>query len=224
MTDLPVPTARRLQPPGWRDPRLLVGVLLVLASVTLGSVVVAHADDRVPVYAARVALVPGQPVTEDDLRRVDVQLGPEQQRYLPAARALGTDRFVLRPVEPGELVPLTAVGGRDAVGVQPLTLIVDAGSAAALQVGSRVDVYVNPVDAEAIGSEGGFTGPELALEDVSVSSLPRSDDGFGSSAGGDRPVQVMAPTSSVRGIIGHVDEGARVTLVPVPGGRLEVVR
>ena len=82
MTDLPVPTARRIQPPGWRDARLLVGVLLVLASVALGSVVVARADDRVPVYAARVALVPGQPVTADDLRRVDVQLGSEPDRYL----------------------------------------------------------------------------------------------------------------------------------------------
>src|SRR5919112_2530446 len=37
-TLLPAPTlARRLSRPSWRDPRLLVGVLLVLGSVTAGS-------------------------------------------------------------------------------------------------------------------------------------------------------------------------------------------
>lgn len=200
-----------------------MGVLLVLLSVTLGSLVVAHADDRVPVYAARVALVPGQRVTPDDLRRVDVQLGAQEDHYLGAA-AVPSDRFVLRPVEAGELVPVTAVGGRDDVGVQPLTLAIDAGSAAALRVGSRVDVYVNPVDPEVAGSRDGFRGPELALQGVSVSSLPRERDGFGSSTGGDRPVQVMAPTSLVKGIIGQVDGGARVTMVPVPGAELRVER
>jgi hypothetical protein len=224
VTDLPVPTARRLQPPAWRDARLLVGVLLVLTSVTLGSLVVAHADDRVPMYAARVELVPGQRVSADDLRRVDVQLGSEQRRYLSAAGPLAQDRYVLRPVQAGELVPVTAVGGRDDVALQPLTLGVDPGSAAALQVGSRVDVYVNPVDPDATGSQGGFRGPELALEGVSVSSLPRSEDAFGSGAAGDRPVQVMAPTSQVKVIIGQVDEGARVTMVPVPGAVLRVER
>jgi hypothetical protein len=223
VTDLPVPTARRLQPPRWRDPRLFVGLLLVLLSVTLGALVVAHADDRVPVYAARVALVPGQPVSPDDLRRVDVQLGGQQDHYL-AAGVVASDRFVLRPVEAGELVPSTAVGGRDDVGVQPLTLGVDAGSAAALRVGARVDVYVNPVDPQDGGSRDRFRGPELALHGVSVSSLPRGGDGFGSGTVGDRPVQVMAPTNLVKGIIGQVDEGARVTMVPVPGAALRVER
>ncbi len=52
MTDLPTPVASRLRAPSWRDSRLLVGVLLVVLSVVLGAVVVARADDRVPVYAA----------------------------------------------------------------------------------------------------------------------------------------------------------------------------
>ena len=53
MSDLPTPTASRVRAPSWRDSRLLVGLLLVLLSTVLGSVVVARADDRVPVYAAK---------------------------------------------------------------------------------------------------------------------------------------------------------------------------
>jgi hypothetical protein len=217
VTDLPVPKATRLQRPAWRDARLLVGLLLVLASVALGSVVVAHADDRTAVYAARVPLVPGQPLMSDELVRIDVQLGSELPRYLSAAQGLAPDRYVLREVQPGELVPVAAVGSKDQVGVQPLMLTVDAGGAAALKVGSRVDVYVNPVDARATAAAKAFTGPELVLRGVSVASLPQTGSGLGGGSAGERAVQVMAPSNSIKDIIGEVDLGARVTVVPVAG-------
>jgi hypothetical protein len=222
MTELTVPKAARLKRPGWRDARVLVGVLLVLASVALGAFVVAHVDDRAAVYAARAPLVPGQRLTDDDLSRVDVQLGAELPRYLSATAGLAPDRFVLRPVAAGELVPVAAVGGRDQVGVQPLVLTVDAGSAAALQVGSTVDVYVNRVDPAAGSRAGGFLGPELTLEAVAVSSLPRGSGGLGGGSAGDRAIQVMAPTPRIREIIASVDLGARVTVVPVAGSTLRV--
>ncbi|NYG07720.1 hypothetical protein BJ986_002207 [Phycicoccus badiiscoriae] len=222
MTDLSVPRATRLQTPGWRDARLVVGVMLVVTSAGLGSFVVAHADDRTPVYAARGPLVPGQRLGDDNLVRVDVQLGSDLSRYLGAAAELGPDRYVLREVGAGELVPAAAVGGKDQVGVQPLTLSIGAGSAAALRVGSRVDVYVNPADRGAAAAGKGFTGPELALAGVSVSSLPRTSGGLGGGAAGDRPIQVMAPTHQIKEIIGMVDLGARVTVVPVAGTSLRV--
>ena len=58
MTDLPDRPVQRLRKPSWRDSRLIAGVLLVLAATTLGSVVVARADDRVPVYVAADTLLP----------------------------------------------------------------------------------------------------------------------------------------------------------------------
>jgi hypothetical protein len=222
MSDLPVPKAARLKRPGWRDTRLVVGVLLVLASVVLGSVVVAHADDRTPVYAARGPLVPGQQLGADNLTRVDVQLGPGLPRYLSAARGLAAGQYVVREVSDGELVPAAAVGGRDEVGVQPLTLSVDAGSAAALRVGSRVDVYVNPADQRAGAAGKAFAGPELALAGVSVSSLPKISGGLGGGSAGDRAIQVMAPTERIKGIIADVDLGARITVVPVVGTSLRI--
>ncbi|WP_406831774.1 DUF3592 domain-containing protein [Pedococcus sp. KACC 23699] len=216
MSDLPVPKATRLQRPAWRDARLLIGLVLVLASVAVGSAVVAASDDRTPMYAAQAALVPGQRLTEGDLVRVDVQLGSQRDRYLPADTALAPERFVLREVAAGELVPTVAVGGRDQVSVQALTLSVDAGTAAALRVGSRVDVYVNPPDPRASRADA-FSGPVLALEGVSVASLPKTAGGLSGGAGGDRPVQVMAPKVRIKEIIGRVDDGARITLVPAPG-------
>lgn len=223
MADIPTPTASRLQRPSWRDARLLVGLLLVVAATALGSVVVAAADDRVAMYAARSPLVPGQRLSAEDLTRVDVQLGNESSRYLSAAAGLAPERFVLREVRAGELVPASAVGSEEDVSVQPLTLNVDSGAAAALRVGSRVDVYVNPADDEAAAGGARFTGPELVLEGVSVASLPSTGGGLGAGgASGDRPVQVMAPRDRIRDLIAQIDRGARVTVVPMAGTPLKV--
>ena len=219
MVDVATPRASRLQRPSWRDTRLLAGIALVLAATVLGSLTVSAADDRVPMYAARGQLVPGQRLRADQVTRVDVQLAEQAGRYLSAAQGLPRDAYVLREVRPGELVPLSAIGGRAQVRVQPLTLVVDAGSAAPLVVGSVVDVYVNPVAAQGDPAGRDFAGAELALQAVPVAGLPRSGSRL-SGARGDQPVQVMAPRDRIRDLIGLIDRGAKVTLVPVPGSRL----
>lgn len=220
MADVATPQASRLQKPSWRDARLLVGLLLVLVATVLGSLAVASADDRVPMYAASAGLVAGQPLTPERVRRVDAQLGEAAGTYLSAAAGLPPDAYVLREVRAGELIPRSAVGSRGDVGVQPLTLSVEAPSAAPLVVGSVVDVYVDPVADGGTGGGPGFAGPELALEAVPVASLPERGTGFGSGSRAESAVQVMAPRERIRELIGHIDLGARVTLVPVAGSAL----
>ena len=217
MTDLPTPTASRLRPPSWRDSRLLVGVLLVLVSTVLGAVVVARADDRIPVYAAKAQVAPGQRLTESDVVRVDVLLGEGAAAYLPADRALPPDTWSLRQLRPGELIPVAGVGAAEAVEVQQVALLVDATSASALGVGSVVDVYVNrPEKGTTVGLPT-YAGPERVLEGVSVVRVAGEDGVLGGSAQ-TRAVHVMVPREEVQAVVADVDMGARITLVPVPGG------
>ena len=89
--DLPAPTAGRLRRPGWRDPRLLVGVALIAASVVLGSWAVTTAQRTVPVYVARDVLPPGAPLTSAALVVADVRLGDRVDGYLRADRPLPQD-------------------------------------------------------------------------------------------------------------------------------------
>lgn len=217
MSDLPTPTASRVRAPSWRDSRLLIGLLLVLVSTVLGSVVVARADDRVPVYAAKGELAPGQRLTEADVVRVDVLLGDGAAGYLPADRPLSGDTWSLRALRPGELIPVTGVGSAAAVEVQQVALLVDATSAAAIAAGSVVDVYVNRPEEGATVGLPTFAGPERVLEAVSVVRVAGEDSVLGASAD-TRAVHVMVPRGSVRDIVADVDLGARITLVPVPGG------
>ena len=218
MSDLPTPAASRLRAPSWRDTRLVVGVLLVLLSTVLGSVLVARADDRVPVWAARGPVSPGQRLSADDLVRVDVLLGDGAAAYLPADRPVAPDTWALRELRPGELVPAAAVGDASAVTVQQVALQVDSTSASALTAGSVVDVYVNRPEkgTTAVGLPS-FAGPERVLEGVSVVRVA-GDDGVLAGVGQSRAVHVMVPRDDVRALVADVDVGARITLVPVPGG------
>lgn len=221
MSDPPTRTAQRLRRPSWRDSRLLLGLLLVLASTAVGAYVMSRADHRVPMYAARSGLVTGQPLTAEDVVRVDVQLGEAGDDYVSAEAELPADTFVLREVRAGELIPRTALGPREQATQQPVALRVDATSASTLRAGSVVDVYVNRPKESATGPVGPagsreLAGPELALEGVTVVGLSEEDTVMGG-LGDTRAVRVMVPRDKVQGLVGDVDLGARITLVAVPG-------
>jgi hypothetical protein len=146
-TATPAPTAipaRRFRADR-RDVRLALGVLLVVASVVLGSRVVASADDRIPVWSLRSALAGGTTLTLDDVEPAAVSLEAVDS-YVP----VGTDvvgGVLTRDVGAGELLPAGAVG----VGRRPdrrlVTIPVDPLHAPpGLARGERVDVYVTPSD------------------------------------------------------------------------------
>ena len=210
------PTARaaRIQRPSWRDSRLLVGILLVLASIALGSYLVARADDSVPMYAAAGPMTPGQSLTESAVVRVDVRLSDGVAGYLSADEPLPADRVLLREVRAGELVPLSAVGTADEAALSQVTIAVDATSAAALTAGTVVDVFVNLPVAGSVRDE--FAGPERLLERVTVAAVDTSGRGLGS-AGAGTAVRIMVPVEQVPDLIAAVDLQAKVTVVPVPG-------
>ncbi|MGA8245898.1 MAG: hypothetical protein WB797_03270, partial [Nocardioides sp.] len=110
MTD--TPSAQRASAPGWRDPRLWIGVALVAASVLAGALVLGTSDDTVPVWAATDAMTAGQTVTDGDLtvRRVRFADSSDAALYLDADRPLPADLRLLRGVGAGELLPRAAVG------------------------------------------------------------------------------------------------------------------
>ncbi len=211
----PRPVAARLQRPSWRDSRLVVGVLLVLLATAIGARVVAGADTRVPVYAAASALKAGDRLGADSVRRVDVQLSEAMSHYLSAQSPLPPEAFVLREIRAGELIPASAIGTAAELKVQPVTVRVDAGSAAALVDGSVVDVWVSRRDPAAQQADR-YQPATLMLRSVTVAAVPRERDSFGVSAS-TSALQLLVPRDDVQQVITAIDEQARFTLVPVPG-------
>ncbi len=204
------PVARRLRPPSWRDPRLLVGLLLVLASTLGGALVVRAADDTVPVFVARQTLTPGHRVRADDLAVAHVHIAGGPARYLPADRR-PPELVVLRLVPAGELVPVSAVGDAADADLRPVAVPVDEQAAAALDAGALVDVWVARRSAS---RSDGFDPPRQVASGVQVSDRTLGRGAWGSSSASS--VQLLLSPDLVPALIEAVDNAARVTLVPVP--------
>jgi hypothetical protein len=174
-----LPAATRAKPPGWRDPRLWVGVAIVAASVVAGSRIVGAADDSVTVWAAARDLAPGDTVAAGDLApvRVSFDEAADLGRYLPTGAELPAELHLVRGLGEGELVPVAALGSAADTGTVVLSLAfppeqVPSGVAA----GSHVDVWV-------VDEHRGAGGTSPVLEDVVVIDAPTVGDSLGSTGG-----------------------------------------
>ncbi len=142
------PQAARLRRARWHDPRLIIGVLLVLGSVLMGTRVIAAADDTVPVLVAAADLAPGQPLTPDLVETRDVLLGDNIDRYLTGT--VGRGYVVVRAVGEGELLPRSSIAAaNDDRTLRYLTIpVVAAEMPVGLAGGDLVDVWqIPPTDA-----------------------------------------------------------------------------
>jgi hypothetical protein len=151
------PTARRGIHSRWRDPRLVLGVLLVLASVLVGARVLAGADDTTPLWAATRDLPAGSQVSADDVEVVDVSLGSEVgTAYLSATAPLTSGLVLAKPLAAHELLTRSAVDPSAPAPVAQLPLGVASSSMPSdLAPGDIVDVWVVPP--AAVDSQPGLT-------------------------------------------------------------------
>lgn len=215
-------THRRLRTPSWRDPRLLVGLVLVLLSVVGVAGLLRAADTTEPVLVARHALTPGQTVTSDDLAVAHVRIVGAGRPYLPASRSLA-GLVVVRAVAAGELVPSAAVGRADQIDLRPVTVPVEPTVAPSLPRGAVVDVWVAARSADRAEA---YERPRLVASGVQVGDRSLARSGWGGGVGSPAStgltgstgstVQLLLTPALVPELIQAVDNSARITLVPVP--------
>ena len=172
-----VPPASRTSPPGWRDPRLWIGVVLVTGSVVAGARLLSGADDMTAVWSASSDLVAGQTLTADDLvaTRVRFDEGADEQRYLPVDDELPAALTLDRPLTAGELVPAGALGEEADDDTVAVSIAVAAEHVPTdLVRGSHVDVWVIGEDRRQRAAA------ELVLDDVLILDAPVVSDSFAS--------------------------------------------
>lgn len=204
------PVARRLRGPSWRDPRLVVGCVLVLGATVTGSVVLAQADQTVPVLVAAQTLVAGDGVSEADLEVVRVRLDSVSAAYLPAGTRLGEGAVALRTVAAGELVPAAALSSRTALRTRPIAVPLGGPRVEGLVRGAQVDVWISVRRAA-----NEFDAPQLVIAAADVLGVEEQTAGLGGGAG--TQVQVLLDPDGVQRALGALANGDRVDLVLVPG-------
>jgi hypothetical protein len=180
------PPAVRATTPGWRDPRLWVGVVIVLVSVVAGARLLAAADDTVAVWALASDLGAGDHVEAGDLVATRVRFADDGDldRYFTADDELPPDLELTRAVSAGELLPRAAVGPAAQTDTVEMPIAVDAEQVPpSVQAGAVVDVYLVPSVPAGPGERAGASepGPGPALSAVTVVDAPALEETFGTS-------------------------------------------
>jgi uncharacterized protein YcfJ len=179
-TDLPSPVPRRLARPRWLDPRLIGGIVLVLVSVLLGSVLVSSADHRHPVWSLARDVAAGTVLTGADLRPVRVQLGSAASRYLAADVAVA-GRTVHHALRAGELLAVAEVTDPEP-GVT-VTIPMQPENAPQISRGERITLWLSTKTCRGV----------VLLSGVPVQDASKAGgSAFGSSAGSLLVVRVSA--------------------------------
>jgi hypothetical protein len=165
---VPSPEPRRLATPRWLDLRLVLGIVLVVASVLIGAVVVSRASDTYAIVTVTRDLSAGTILRSDDVAIAHVQL-PGRSAYLAAAKdAVG--KQLARDVTRGELLPAAAV--MPVASRTTLTVPFAADAAPRLRAGQRIEVWVSTQTCASV----------VLLRDVTVQSV-QTDAGGSFSSG-----------------------------------------
>lgn len=204
------PPALRLRRPGWRDPRLLAGVVLLALSVALGSWAVRTAGRTVDVLAVTGTIVPGQ--TLDGQLQVRQVRVPDPDLYLTPADDV--DGLVaVRTVGAGELVPRSAVATEQELGVRPVAVEPRGALPSAVVGGSHVDLWFVPEP----DADDAAAAPRELVSGVTVAEIEEARGGL--SIGTGTTVHVLVPVEALADVLTALAADGSVEVVHVPGGR-----
>lgn len=133
------PRVRRAR---WREPRLLLGFALVALSI-VGIIGLINAmDERSGVYVATQDISLGEPLTENNVQILQVQLGESLQHYLPAeldgVEQLRANTFI----GAGQLIAHDFIARSELGSRRPINIDLPVDLSAAITPGSRVDVWI----------------------------------------------------------------------------------
>ena len=199
----------RLRKPGWRDPRLLIGLILLTLGIGVGSAVVNAASNTVPVYVAATTLTQGTPLTPGNLVTVDVRIPDHEDHYLTPAYA--NDEWwqaqprIARTIAAGELVPLAAVTNDVDLQLRPVMFPLPAGSHDTVVVGTVVDLWhVSETNSE--------TEPHLLATALTVSHIGEEAGPLALSGG--QVATVLVPVADLKTVLNAKSSAGSVELVP----------
>lgn len=203
------------------DARLIVGVLLVAASVAGVVGIVTAADRRLTVYAAGATLIPGDRIDIGDLREQSVAFDAADGMYLRPGDLPGEGLVVTTVVREGELVPRAAVGSE--AGDRSTTIVLELSDPVSESVvpGALVDVWSAALalrDGTAL--TGQFEAPRVLTADAIVVRV--LDDDQLVSAGGGASVEVRVPRARVARLLQALASEDALAIVPA-GAELDTI-
>jgi len=165
----------QVRTPGWLNPRVIAGIVLVLVATVAGALVVGRAQRTTRVWATTRALTPGVVLRSDDLQPVKVRL-PGTSKYLRAGdKAKLVGLTVNRALTGHELLPASALSGTGPG--TTLSVPLPSGDAPPVARGQRVRLWVSTRKCKAVVvlADVAVQDPRRVVGETVVLRVPADD-------------------------------------------------
>lgn len=194
----------------WGDVRFLIGIALVLLSITGVWLIVSTSDDLRPVLQANRTITEGEALESGDFQVVEVGLGALTEDYL-GPQDLAPGQIAARSLQKGEIVPDAAVA--EATESRSTTIVVESstGIPEAVEAGTVVEVWHAPP----LEDERTYDAPRILVADVIVRTVLEDDDML---ADAGTRVELVIERADVADVLTAVTGGSALSVVPVRSG------
>ena len=187
-----------------QDPRLWLGILLIVAAMIIGQLVVSSASSRVPAVTLTSNIAQGAQIRASDVSAVQVFVPMTENLLSIPSDAVGkiaaTDLFV------GDLVRVHSISDGFAPDVRTVSVPIRAGHLPQVSPGEKVDVWMTPsLDGVAL------PGPaQLIIPNAVIANAPEFVD-----SGMDTSVTVSISQEQVQVLVQAMRDGL-IDLVAIP--------
>ncbi|MDO5672194.1 MAG: hypothetical protein Q4G30_04960 [Actinomycetaceae bacterium] len=192
----------------WKDPRVIIGVILMVLAVVLGVMTVNAFNQTENYYTAGTDLLPGTQLQAQSLRIAEIAPGMVSENYLRQGD-IPQDAVVLRTVKTGELIPVQALGTHDP-GLR--TMVVDLGSELPAHVGVGDAIELWQIDKNLNPTQEGLQ-PISLTKDAIVAALPSAPSGFGNTT--KTRTEILVPVSDIPSVLSAIGAGTSIIAVPL---------
>lgn len=192
----------------WFDPRFIIGLVLVVASIGGVLLLLGTLDRTVTVYAAKADLSVGDRVSATDLETRSVRMGSTTSLYINERDLPKDGVVVMRNIAKGELVPASATSKSTEIEMAPVVLRIEGEVSNRVKTGATVDIWVS-----AKNGTSGYGSPTVAVTGATVVRV--IENGSLSPENGSHSVEVLVPKEDVGSILEARANEAFLSLVPV---------
>jgi len=188
------------------DSRLVVGSLVIIASVCAGYFVINSADHSSKVYVTTTTLFAGTALTDHNLSLVPANLASASNAYI-AEGDLVAGSIATRTIGAGEFLPESAVGSASSVTSTRLVVDVTSGLPTDTIPGTAVDVWATLVDPFGdVPSSSSIVVPGATFVREVESNSIASEVSL--------RAELLIPRSALRSLLVAQGDGARIVVVP----------
>lgn len=191
----------------WGDVRFLIGIALVIVSITGVWLIVSASDDAAPVLQANRTITEGEALTSGDFQVVEVGLGALADDYL-GPQDLQQGQVASRTLERGEIVPTSAT--TDAAESRSTTIVIESSTGIPEDVvsGAVVEVWHAPP----LEDGRSYDVPRILVAEAIVRDVLEDDTVL---ADASTRVEIVIDRSDVADVLAAVTGGSSLSVVPV---------